>query len=148
MRRGPVKRGSSQAEPAGTLPGAPGPAASSRRPPSDLQRAAPSSLGRSSYFANLKLPVQSNLRVGMDLEVRDHRLSGPRGCRGACTEPGEDRELLQSSAEFETQRPRSSSPISPSRLYKDGVPNGEGKDRSNRGEATVETVGRGCIPPP
>lgn len=53
MRRGPAKRDSSRAEQGGTLPGASGPEASSRRPPSDLERAAPSSLGRSSYFANL-----------------------------------------------------------------------------------------------
>ena len=50
-------------------------------------------------------------------------------------EPGEDRGLLQSSPEFETQRARSSSPVSPSWLYKDGVPNGGRKDRSNRGDS-------------
>ena len=152
MRRGPAKRGSSRAELGGTLPGAPGREASSRRPPSDLERAAPSSLGRSSYFANLKLRVQPNLRVGMDLKVRDHLLSGPRGCRTGKSGGAPAWSPVKTGGFCKVRpslKPSARAPPPPS------LPPGCTRTgfltevvRTGVTEATVETVGRGCVPPP
>lgn len=122
------------------------------RPPSDLERAAPSSLGRSSYFANLKLRVQPNLRVGMDLKVRDHLLSGPRGCRTGKSGGAPAWSPVKTGGFCKVRpslKPSARAPPPPS------LPPGCTRTgfltevvRTGVTEATVETVGRGCVPPP
>ena len=80
VRKGPAERRSSRAEPGGTLPGAPGPAAPSGRPPSDPPRG-PALARPQQLLRDPELRVQSDLRVRRNPQVRERRLSGPRGCR-------------------------------------------------------------------